>query len=115
MAKWITAEKVRAGLGHTVICPNVTGRTKKRIVQSKRPRAGSLAIVDTPQVEQNCILRPDVVLSFSDATFVLCFCFVFVIFMVPLHTPIFFNMPTSYQYNSSNGCAKERRILIGPW
>ena len=30
----------------TVVCPNVTGRTKKRIAQSKRARAGSLALVD---------------------------------------------------------------------
>ena len=41
MAKLIAAEKARA-----VLCPNVTGRTKERIVQSKRARAGSLAIVD---------------------------------------------------------------------
>ena len=27
-------------------CPNVTRRTKKRIAQSKRARAGSLALVD---------------------------------------------------------------------
>ena len=46
MAKWIAAEKVRAGLRHAVVCPNVTGRTKERIAQSKRARAGSLAIVD---------------------------------------------------------------------
>ena len=47
MAKWIAAEKARAGLRHVVIvCPNVTGRTKERITQSKRARAGSLAIVD---------------------------------------------------------------------
>ena len=46
MTKWIPAEKVRAGLRHAVICPNVTGRTKERIAQSKRARAGSLAIVD---------------------------------------------------------------------
>ena len=45
-AKWIAAEKVRAGLRHAVVCPNVTGRTKERIAQSKRARAGSLAIVD---------------------------------------------------------------------
>ena len=45
-AKLITAEKARAGLRHAVACPNVTGRTKKRIAQSKRARAGSLAIVD---------------------------------------------------------------------
>ena len=46
IAKWIAAEKVRAGLGHAVVCPNVTGRTKEKIAQSKRARAGSLAIVD---------------------------------------------------------------------
>ena len=46
MAKWIAAEKVRAGLRHAEVCPNVTGRTKDRIVQSKRVWAGSLAIVD---------------------------------------------------------------------
>ena len=46
MAKWITAEKARAGLRHTEVCPNVTGRTKKRLAQSNRARAGSLAIVD---------------------------------------------------------------------
>ena len=28
MAQWIAAEKVRAGLPHAVVCPNVTGRTK---------------------------------------------------------------------------------------
>ena len=46
MAKWIAAEKARAGLRHAVVCPNVTGRTKERIAQSKRVRAGSLALVD---------------------------------------------------------------------
>ena len=46
MTKWITAEKVRAGLRHAVVCPNVTGRAKERIAQSKRALAGSLAIVD---------------------------------------------------------------------
>ena len=48
MAKWIAAEKARAGLRHAyaVVRPNVTGRTKERIAQSKRARAGSLAIVD---------------------------------------------------------------------
>ena len=46
MAKWIAAEKAKAGLRHAVVCPNVTGRTKKRIAQSKRPRDGSLALVD---------------------------------------------------------------------
>ena len=46
MAKWIDAEKTKAGLRHAGVCPNVTGRTKERIVQSKRARAGSLAPVD---------------------------------------------------------------------
>ena len=45
-AKWIVAEKAKAGLRHTVVCPNVTGMTKKRIAQSKRARAGSLGLVD---------------------------------------------------------------------
>ena len=46
VAKWIVAEKTKAGLRHAVVRPNVTGRTKKRIAQSKRARAGSLALVD---------------------------------------------------------------------
>ena len=50
MAKWIVAEKAKAGLRHPVACPNVTGRTKERIAQSKRARAGSLAIVDKLQL-----------------------------------------------------------------
>ena len=46
MAKWTVAEKTKAGLRHAVVGPNVTGRIKKRIAQSKRARAGSLALVD---------------------------------------------------------------------
>ena len=46
MVKWVVAEKTKAGLRHAVVCPNVTVRTKKRIAQSKRTRAGSLALVD---------------------------------------------------------------------
>ena len=46
MAKWVVAKKAKAGLRHAVACPNVTGRIKKRIAQSKRARAGSLALVD---------------------------------------------------------------------
>ena len=46
MAKWIAAEKTKAGLRHAVVCPNLTGMTKERIAQSKRARAGSLALVD---------------------------------------------------------------------
>ena len=46
MAKWIATEKARAGLRHAVVRPNVTEMTKEMIAQSKRARAGSLAIVD---------------------------------------------------------------------
>ena len=46
MAKLIVAEKARAGLRHAVLCPNVTGRTKQMITQSKRIRTGSLALVN---------------------------------------------------------------------
>ena len=46
MARWIVAEKAKAGLRHAVVCQNVTGRTKERVAQSKRTRAGSLALVD---------------------------------------------------------------------
>ena len=46
MTKWIAAAKARAGLRHTVVCPSFTGRTKERIAQSMRTRAGSLAIAD---------------------------------------------------------------------
>ena len=42
----LVAEKAKAGLQHARVCPNVTGRTEERIAQSKRARAGSLALVD---------------------------------------------------------------------
>ena len=44
MAKWIVEEKNKAGLWHAVVCLNVTVRAKERIAQSKRARAGSLAL-----------------------------------------------------------------------
>ena len=46
MAKSIAAEEARAELRYAVVCPNVTGRTKERIAQSERVRAGSLPFVD---------------------------------------------------------------------
>ena len=46
MAKWIIAEKTTAGLRLAVVCPNLTGRTKERIAQSKGARASSLAFID---------------------------------------------------------------------
>ena len=56
----------------------MTGRNRDRIAQSKHPHAGSLAIVDKPQVARTCILRAfglqiDIILSLSGVTFV---CFV---------------------------------------
>ena len=77
------AEKAKAGLWHAVVCPNVTGRTKKRIAESKQARAGSLALVDYLIATSGANLYPtdvwfaDVMTSFSGVTFVL-FCFVFV-------------------------------------
>ena len=73
MAKWIAAEKARAGLRLVVVCPNVTGRTKKMIAQSKRSRAGSLVvIVDWPQLARTRILRAllfaDAMLTFSSVS-----------------------------------------------
>ena len=53
MAKWIAVEKARAGLRHATVCPNVMGRTKERIVQSKRARAGSLALMNSHKSEKN--------------------------------------------------------------
>ena len=46
VAKWIAAEKNKAKLRHAVVYPNVTGMAKEKIAQSKRARAGSLALVD---------------------------------------------------------------------
>ena len=59
MAKRITAEKAEAGLRYAVVCPNVTGRSKKRIAKSKRTQTDScwLARDDQPQVARTCILR----------------------------------------------------------
>ena len=46
ITKLIVAEKAIAGLRNAVVCPNVTGRTKKRIIsRSKRVRAGLLTII----------------------------------------------------------------------
>ena len=38
--------KPRPDYGIQWVCPNVTGRTNERLVQSKRARAGSFALVD---------------------------------------------------------------------
>ena len=79
MAKWIAAEKVRAGLRHAVVCPNVTRRTKERITQSKRVCAGSLAIVDKPRISGANLYPPGVSFGLqmpcclSIATFIIVF------------------------------------------
>ena len=54
MVKWIIAEKAKAGLRRAVLCPNVTGRAKERIAQSKRVRAGSLALVSSSRLVCRC-------------------------------------------------------------
>ena len=46
MAKRIATKKARAGRRHAVVCPNVAGKTKERIAQSKRVCADSIALVD---------------------------------------------------------------------
>ena len=45
MTKWIAAERAKTAIRHAVACPNVTGRDKERVAQSKRARALLLAIV----------------------------------------------------------------------
>ena len=82
MAKLIVAEKTKAGLRHAVVCPNVTGKTKKRIAQSKRARAGSPALVDYSQVVRTCILpafrlQMPYGVFFSVLRLFVLFCFVF--------------------------------------
>ena len=46
MTKRIAEERARAALRHAVVSPNVTGRTKERVAQSKRARTGLLATID---------------------------------------------------------------------
>jgi len=43
---WIAADGARAALRHAVVSPNVTGRTRERVAQSKRARTGLLATID---------------------------------------------------------------------
>ena len=65
-------DRSRESQGWTTACSSMSERrTKEKIAQSKRARAGSLAIVDKPQVARTCIPRADIVLSFSGVTFVL--------------------------------------------
>ena len=46
MAKLIVAEKDNAGLRHAVVCPNVTGKTRRGYPKVSGARAGWLALVD---------------------------------------------------------------------
>ena len=53
-------DRCRESQGWTTACsgmPERDGKDKERIAQSKRARAGSLALVDKPQVARTCILR----------------------------------------------------------
>ena len=45
MVTRIASEKAGAGLRYAIVCWNVTESAEERIVQSKRVRAGSLAII----------------------------------------------------------------------
>ena len=74
-AKWIVAEKTKAGLWHAVVCPNVTGRTKETIAQSKRARAGSLALATSgANLYPSGVWFADAMAFFSGVTFVLFCC-----------------------------------------
>ena len=82
MVKWMAADRARAGLRHAAVCSNMTGSAKERIAQSKRARAGSLAIVDYPNVALTCILH----VRFADrchVVFLWCYvCFVLFRFLI---------------------------------
>ena len=86
MAKWIAAEKTRAGLRHAVVCPNVTRRIK-----GVRPKQADSCWFARPccLATSGANLYPpgvwfaDVMTSLSGVMFVL-FCFVFV-FMLSLN------------------------------
>ena len=61
MAKWIAAENVRAGLRHTRYSSMRESDENDQGKDSPKQaclRAGSLAIVDQPQIAQTCILWP---------------------------------------------------------
>ena len=64
----------------------MTRRTKHRIAQSKRAHAGSLAIVDQPQVARTCIPRAFRLKMSCCLSLVLrLFCFCYVLFSFRLH------------------------------
>ena len=110
MAKWIVAEKAKPGLWHAVACPNLTGRTKERIAQSKRARAGSLALLTSHKWRElissgRLVCRCHGVFLWCYVCFVL-LCFVFRLYAfveaaalcsIVLRYASTFNMPTSYQ------------------
>ena len=80
MAKLIAAEENRAGLRYAVVCPNVTGRTKKRIAQIKRTCTGSLAIVDS--YKWRVVSSGLMSCCLSLALRLFWFCFVFVVYAI---------------------------------
>ena len=42
ITKWVAAERARAASRHAETCPNVTGKTREGVAQSKRARTGLL-------------------------------------------------------------------------
>ena len=78
IAKWIAAEKARAGLWHAVVCPNVTRRTKEMIAQSKRARAGSLAIMTSHKRRE--LASSECLVCRCHIIFLWCHVFCFVLF-----------------------------------
>ena len=75
MAKWIAAERARAALRHAKTCPNVTGRTKERVAQSKRARTGLLATIDSHSGTTSYLLGGGVSATFQHISDVACTCF----------------------------------------
>ena len=74
-------DRCRESQGWTTACSSLAERDEKDQGGNSPKQAGSLAIVDWPQLlTQTCILLEDVMLSFSGVTFFFCFCFVFVFF-----------------------------------
>ena len=79
MVRLIAAEKVRAGLRHAIVCPNVTGRTEERIAQSKRACACWLARHSWLATSCANLYPPGVLISFVNV--ILPFSCVFVSFL----------------------------------
>ena len=84
MAEWIVGEKTKAGLRHAVVCSNVTGRTKKRIAQSKRAHAGSLAPLLTSHKWRELVSSGRLVRKYHGVFPLVLHLFCFASFLVPM-------------------------------